>query len=104
MALELPVNVIGTSDGWGVEKPSRGFFERVADEAGVAAESVLYVGDRLDNDIRPAQEAGMATALVRRGPWGHILDHPEIEDRCLFRLTGLAELPGLVAAHNAAQP
>lgn len=100
-ALGLPVDVIGTSDGWGVEKPSPGFFERVVEEAGAAAESVLYVGDRLDNDIRPAQEAGIATALVRRGPWGHILDLPEVEGRCLFRLAGLAELPAQVAKHNA---
>ncbi|WP_285746456.1 HAD-IA family hydrolase [Lentzea sp. NBRC 105346] len=102
-ALELPVDVIGTSDGWGVEKPSQGFFERVIEEAGVPASSVLYVGDRLDNDIRPAQEAGIATALIRRGPWGHILHRPEVEERCLFQLDGLAELPDRVAAHNAGE-
>lgn len=100
-ALELPVDVVATSDGWGVEKPSPGFFERVIEEAGVVANSVLYVGDRLDNDIRPAQEAGIATARIRRGPWGHILHDPEVEERCLFHLDGLAELPARVAAHNA---
>jgi len=102
-ALKLPVDVIGTSDGWGVSKPSPGFFDRVIEEAGVAASSVLYVGDRLDNDIRPAQKAGIATALVRRGPWGHLLRLPEVEDRCQFRLDGLAELPARVATHNAEQ-
>jgi HAD superfamily hydrolase (TIGR01549 family) len=100
-ALELPVDVIGTSDGWGVEKPSPDFFVRVVEEAGVSPESVLYVGDRLDNDIRPAQEAGIATALVRRGPWGHILRLPDVEGRCLFQLTGLDELPARVTEHNA---
>lgn len=100
-ALDLPVDVIGTSDGWGVEKPSVAFFDRVVAESGVAAEQVLYVGDRLDNDIRPAQQAGLATALIRRGPWGYILDDPAVADRCLFRLTSLAELPDLVAKHNA---
>lgn len=100
-ALELPVDVIGTSDGWGVEKPSLAFFDRVVREAGVPAGSVLYVGDRLDNDIRPAQEVGIATALIRRGPWGHILRTPEVEERCLFILDGLAELPARVAEHNA---
>jgi len=102
-ALHLPMDVLGTSDTWGVEKPSLGFFERLIEEAGVPAESVLYVGDRLDNDIRPAQEVGLATALIRRGPWGHILTMPEVEDRLLFRLSSLAELPDLVAAHNAAE-
>jgi HAD superfamily hydrolase (TIGR01662 family) len=100
-ALDLPVDVIGTSDSWGVEKPSPAFFDRVVREAGVAAESVLYVGDRLDNDVRPAQQAGIATALIRRGPWGHILRMPEVEDRCLFTLDGLATLPARVAEHNA---
>lgn len=98
--LALPVNVIGTSDSWGVEKPSTAFFQRVIEEAGVPAESILYVGDRLDNDIRPAQECGLATALIRRGPWGHILHVTDSEDRCLFHLDGLAELPTLLAEHN----
>jgi HAD superfamily hydrolase (TIGR01662 family) len=99
-SLDLPVDVIGTSDGWGVEKPSPAFFDRVVREAGVAAGSVLYVGDRLDNDIRPAQQVGIATALIRRGPWGHILRVPEVEERCLFTLDGLVELPARVAEHN----
>lgn len=103
-ALELPVDLIGTSDGWGVEKPTAAFFERMVQEAGVPAERMLYVGDRLDNDIRPAQEAGIATALIRRGPWGYILHNPDTEMRCLFQLASLTELPGLVAEHNTNPP
>ncbi|WP_433264870.1 HAD family hydrolase [Actinosynnema sp. CS-041913] len=99
-ALALPVDVVGTSDGWGVQKPSLAFFDRVVREAGVPAEAILYVGDRLDNDIRPAQEMGIATALIRRGPWGHILSAAEVEDRCLFKLDGLSDLPARVAEHN----
>lgn len=100
-SLDLPVDFIGTSDGWGVEKPSEAFFHRVVEEAGTTAERVLYVGDRLDNDVRPAQAVGMATALLRRGPWGRILRAPDLEQRCLFRLEDLDALPGLVAGHNA---
>jgi HAD superfamily hydrolase (TIGR01549 family) len=99
-ALEFSVDVIGTSDGWGVAKPSRAFFDRVVVEAGCPAEQVLYVGDRLDNDVRPAQEVGMTTALIRRGPWGYILDDPAVSERCLFHIDSLAELPGLVRKHN----
>lgn len=99
-SLHLPVDVIGTSDGWGVEKPSTAFFDRVVSEAGCGAESILYVGDRLDNDIRPAQEVGLATAALHRGPWGYILDDEKISGRCMFRLDGLAELPELVRRCN----
>jgi HAD superfamily hydrolase (TIGR01662 family) len=99
-ALDLPVDAVATSAGWGVEKPSPAFFDRVVREAGFPAAEVLYVGDRLDNDIRPAQAVGLATALIRRGPWAFILDDPATADRCLFRLDSLAELPGLVSTHN----
>ncbi|GGM78716.1 hypothetical protein GCM10007977_095390 [Dactylosporangium sucinum] len=101
-ALGLSVDVIGTSAGWGVAKPSPAFFERVVREGGGDASSILYVGDRPDNDVRPAGEAGMQTCLIRRGPWGHILDLPAVADRCLFRIDSLDELPGLIAQHNAA--
>ncbi|WP_012184487.1 HAD family hydrolase [Salinispora arenicola] len=101
-ALDLPVDLIGTSDGWGVEKPSTAFFDRVIKEAGCPPEEILYVGDRLDNDVRPAQVVGISTALIVRGPWGHILDMPQVSDRCLFRITSLAELPELVRAYNEA--
>ncbi|MGW5559139.1 HAD family hydrolase [Micromonospora sp. NPDC003944] len=100
--LDLPVDVIGTSHGWGVAKPSPGFFERVVREGGGDASSILYVGDRPDNDARPAQEVGMRTCLIRRSPWGHILDIPTVSERCLFRIDSLDELPSLVAKHNAA--
>jgi FMN phosphatase YigB (HAD superfamily) len=56
---------------------------------------------RPDNDAGPAQQAGMPTCLIRRGPWGHILDVPAVAERCLFRIDSLAELPRLVAEHNA---
>jgi HAD superfamily hydrolase (TIGR01662 family) len=99
-SLDLPIDVLGTSESWAAEKPSAEFFERLVLEAGCAAEEILYVGDRLDNDLLPALNLGIAVAVIVRGPWGHIwADRAEL-DRCLFRLTGLEELPGLVAAYN----
>ena len=99
--LDLAVDVIGTSEAWGVAKPAPGFFERVVREGGGDASSILYVGDRPDNDVRPAMAAGMKTCLIRRGPWGHILDLPDVAQRSLFRIDSLDELPSLVAKHNA---
>ena len=103
-SLRMPADVIGTSDGWRAEKPSAAFFQRLIAEAGYPAQQVLYVGDRLDNDVRPAQIQGLATAFLRRGPWGYILQDPEVLDRCLFRLDSLAELPDRVAKYNAEVP
>jgi HAD superfamily hydrolase (TIGR01549 family) len=97
-ALDLPVDVIGTSDGWSGEKPSPEFFDRVVVEAGCPAGQVLYVGDRLDNDIRPAQAAGLATALLRRGPWGHILDDHVIADRACSVSAPWLSFPGWCAS------
>jgi FMN phosphatase YigB (HAD superfamily) len=99
--LDLPVDVIGTSGGWGVAKPAPAFFERVIREGGGDPSSILYVGDRPDNDVRPATAAGMKTCLIRRGPWGHILDLPEASEQALFRIDSLDELPALIAKHNA---
>lgn len=99
--LDLPVDVIHTSEGWGVAKPSPAFFEHVVREGGGDASTILYVGDRPDNDVRPALAVGLKTCLIRRGPWGHILDLPAVAEQSLFRIDTLDELPGLVAKHNA---
>jgi len=51
------------------------------------------VGDRLDNDIRPALAAGMVTVFLRRGPWGYIhAAHPDVT-RAHLRIESLDELP-----------
>jgi HAD superfamily hydrolase (TIGR01549 family) len=100
--LELPCDMVGTSDDWGVSKPEPGFFEAVVREAPCEAGEVLYVGDRLDNDIRPAGAAGLKTALIRRGPWGIIeQDDPEADRLPTMRIDSLSELPGRVATFNA---
>ncbi|MER6827990.1 HAD family hydrolase [Streptosporangium sp. NPDC000563] len=72
VAMDLPVDAIHTSDGWGVSKPAPEFFARVVAVSGREPGEILYVGDRLDNDVLPARAAGMRTALIRRGPWGHL--------------------------------
>lgn len=83
---------IASSAAWGVMKPSAEFFSRIVDTAKVDAGQILYVGDRLDNDVLPAGEAGMRTAFVRRGPWGYLhTQRPEIELADIY-VDSLAEL------------
>lgn len=100
-AIGLPADVVGISEEWGIEKPALEFFTRCAELAGLPPARVLYVGDRIDNDVRPGVAAGVQVAFLRRGPWGHVQRDDAAVARCRFRLDGLAALPGLVAAHNA---
>lgn len=99
--LGLPVDVIASSGGWGVAKPDPQFFARVVEAAGVPAEAIAYVGDRLDNDVLPARAAGMTAVFVRRGPWGWMhAEQPGIEAAHL-RLDGLDGLADALAGLEA---
>jgi FMN phosphatase YigB (HAD superfamily) len=66
------LDFVGSSERWGVEKPAAGFFAHVVEEAGVAAQEILYVGDRVDNDVLPALAAGLRAVRVRRGAHAHV--------------------------------
>jgi FMN phosphatase YigB (HAD superfamily) len=87
------VDLIGSSARWGVEKPALAFFERIVEESGFAADEIAYVGDRVDNDMRPAIDAGMLAIHIRRGPWGYLFDAPPRA----FRILDLSELPEAIA-------
>ncbi|MBT2457461.1 HAD family hydrolase [Streptomyces sp. ISL-86] len=96
------VDLIGTSDDWGASKPDIEFFERVARVVPFAPEETLYVGDRIDNDIRPAAAFGMPTALIRRGPWATIQwGTEEAKKLPTMRVDSLSELPGRIADLNS---
>jgi len=72
--LNLPADLIATSDDWGVAKPSVEFFRKLVEVSAHEPDEIVYVGDRLDNDIAPAAEAGLHTVWIRRGPWGKLLE------------------------------
>lgn len=88
----VEADMIATSARWGVAKPSPAFFARVVTDLGLTPADVLYVGDRLDNDVLPARALGMRTAFVRRGPWGYV--HARRPDVALadVRVDSLREL------------
>ncbi len=95
------VDLIGTSDDWGASKPDRAFFDRVAEVVPAKPDEMLYVGDRVDNDIRPAREAGMHTALVHRGPWATIQWRSEAAQKLpTFRVETLLELSPQIKQFN----
>ncbi|MFE4921286.1 HAD family hydrolase [Streptomyces sp. NPDC056661] len=95
------VDLIGTSDDWGASKPDIAFFDRVAEVVPHDVDEILYVGDRVDNDLRPAVGAGMPTALVRRGPWATIQwSTQEAKELPTFRVESLLELSGMIGRFN----
>ena len=59
--------VHGLSGGTGLSKPDPRAFKAAVAVLGVAPSECIMVGDRLDNDIVPAKELGMATILFRTG-------------------------------------
>jgi FMN phosphatase YigB (HAD superfamily) len=96
--LGVPADVIATSEGWGVSKPSPEFFDRVVAEVGVPAPEIAYVGDRVDNDVLPSLHAGMVAVFLRRGPWGYLhASLPDVE-RAQLRIDSLDELPARLEA------
>ena len=100
--LGLPADMIATSDDWGVSKPDPEFFRQMIAAVPYGPDAILYVGDRLDNDILPAARLGLRTALVKRGPWAVIQrNDPDASRVPTFRIDSLAELPGRIAAFNA---
>ena len=86
----LPADVISSSASLGVRKPDPRFFGHIVDLAGCAPEEVAYVGDRVDNDVLPAAEAGLVAVHIRRGPWGRLQRTPP---EAALGVDDLASLP-----------
>jgi FMN phosphatase YigB (HAD superfamily) len=83
------VDVVGSSERWGVEKPAPAFFERISVEVALPPQQIAYVGDRVDNDVEPALAAGMVAVHIQRGPWGYLHEPPP----GAVRIKSLDELP-----------
>lgn len=100
-ALGLPFDLIASSAVWNVSKPDPRFFERIAQEMDLSPDQIVHVGDRLDNDILPAQEIGMHAVFLRRGPWGYLhATWREMAD-VAHRIDGLAGLHEVIERINA---
>jgi len=97
-ALGINPDVMAMSDELGVHKPDPAFYERSLALLGSPdANAVAYVGDRLDNDVRPAAAAGMRAVWLRRGPWAALTkDAPTEADLVVDSLTELVQRIGEV--------
>jgi HAD superfamily hydrolase (TIGR01549 family) len=93
----LGFDVVASSGRWGVEKPDPRFFARLVEVMATPADQLIYVGDRIDNDVRPAAAAGIRAVFVRRGPWAEILEKTQDTSDAYAVIDSLEELPGVIA-------
>jgi len=92
-----PASRVIVSDELGVAKPDPAFFTALLDTLGCSPGELLYVGDRVDNDVLPAHALGIATCRLERGPWGRLQEVPE-DIEVDLALEGLGELAVLLTA------
>jgi putative hydrolase of the HAD superfamily len=78
-------------------KPDDRFFQVALQKSGLAPETVLFIGDSLEQDIAGARKAGMRTVLISEdeGPAPmHVGKVSPVEPD--YRISDLAELIGVV--------
>jgi putative hydrolase of the HAD superfamily len=95
-------SVIILSEEAGVEKPDEEIFQRALQQAGVRADRAIHVGNRLDNDIRPAQRVGMKTIWVLRGdaPPAPTVEQLREPDAVIISLNGLGVALSRIRTEN----
>lgn len=86
--------VVSSAD-YGISKPDERLFTIALQKSNCPAHSAVMVGDRLDNDILPANKLGFQTVRIKQG-----LAKDQIAPSTLYQptyevnnLTGLLELP-----------
>ena len=88
------IDVLVASAEEGVAKPDKRIFEIALTRAGCKPEEAAMVGDRLDNDIVPANDVGMYTIWIKQGNWVYASPREKLEypDWTIFSLKELTEL------------
>lgn len=97
--LNLPVDFVASSEGWGIEKPSPAFFGKVAESCSPALPAeIAYVGDHFENDIIASARFGLVSIFIRRGPWAMIRGSHQAAGVTFQTVSSLHEIAPLVAA------
>ena len=88
------IDMVVASAEEGVAKPDKRIFEIALNRAGCKPSEAAMVGDRLDNDIVPANELGMYTIWIKQGNWIYATPKEELEypDWTISNLNELREL------------
>lgn len=75
----------------GVAKPDKRIFEIALERSMCSPSEAVMIGDRIDNDIIPAKEMGMATIWVKQG-FGKYWTFTNESEKADFEVNNLTEL------------
>ncbi|SCX09578.1 putative hydrolase of the HAD superfamily [Ruminococcaceae bacterium P7] len=89
------IDLVIASAEEGVAKPDLRIFEIALDRSNCKPEEAIMVGDRLDNDIIPANKIGMTSVWIKQG-FGSYAELKEIEERPDYTINNLYELLNLL--------
>ena len=89
------IDLVIASAEEGVAKPDLRLFQIALDRANCKPEEAIMVGDRLDNDIIPANIIGMTTVWIKQG-FGGYAELKEIEEHPDYTINNLNELLNLL--------
>ena len=89
------IDLVIASAEEGVAKPDLRIFQIALDRANCKPEEAIMVGDRIDNDIIPANKIGMTTMWIKHG-FGGYAELKEIEERPDYTINNLNDLLNLL--------
>lgn len=88
-------DVVAPSAELGVAKPDPAIFEWALTKAGCKAQNTVFVGDRLENDVAPANRLGMHSIRILRGLGAY--HEPQSNDEIPeYTIRSLSELTDLL--------
>ena len=85
------INLVIASAEEGVAKPDLRIFQIALARADCKPEEAIMVGDRLDNDIIPANKIGMTTVWIKQG-FGSYAEPKTVEEQPDYIVNSLAEI------------
>ena len=85
------INLVIASAEEGVAKPDLRIFQIALDCADCKPEEAVMVGDRIDNDIIPANKIGMTTMWIKQG-FGSYAEPKTVEEQPDYIVNNLAEI------------
>lgn len=85
------IDLVIASAEEGVAKPDKRIFEIALNRSGCKAGNSVMIGDRIDNDIVPANLLGMCTIWIKQGFWRYWSIKNEIE-KADYTVNSLSEL------------